>query len=117
MEVNDLKEKIIPQVGVRYDAIEAVPNFDGVVHVNGSDSEGWKVWVEENKENGRVRSTCINPKNSKGEIGKYKTSSLAIGKANHFIKNHSMPMYKKMIMQTGGNIPSITKCEYSIGGL
>ena len=86
MEATDLKEIFIPLVGVRYEAVEEAKNFNGNVQVYGSDSIGWKVWVQTNKENGRKSFVCINPKNEKMEMLIYKTSSLAIAKANYFLK-------------------------------
>jgi hypothetical protein len=74
MKVTDLKEVIIPQIGVRYSAKEAN------VEVYGSDSIGWKVWVTEGN-----RSECINPKHADGSIAKYSTCTLAISKANRYI--------------------------------
>ena len=81
MKATDLKEVVIPQVGVRYSA--KVDN----VKVYGSDSIGWKVWVESKKENGNKTFVCVNPKNAKGEMLVYKTSDLAISKANRFLNN------------------------------
>ena len=93
MKATDLKEVIIPQVGVRYSAIEGFGLVDckgatgWKVEVCGSDSIGWKVWVTEGN-----RSECINPKHIDGSIAKYVSSSLAISKANRYIlrKNNNL---------------------------
>ena len=93
MKATDLKEVIIPQVGVRYSAVESYGEVDckgatgWKVEVYGSDSIGWKVWVT----NGN-RSECINPKHVDGSIAKYVSSSLAISKANRYIlrKNNNL---------------------------
>jgi hypothetical protein len=81
MKATDLKEVVIPSVGVRYSAVE------NNVEVYGSDSIGWKVWVTEGN-----RSECINPKHIDGSIAKYVSSSLAISKANRYIlrKNNNL---------------------------
>lgn len=84
MKNTDLKKVIIPQVGVRYEATE-FKNKLTLVKVYGSDSIGWKVWVETTKTNGNKTIVCINPKNGKGEMLVYKTSDLAITKANRFL--------------------------------
>ena len=93
MTTTDLKEVVIPQVGVRYSAIEGFGLVDckgangWKVEVYGSDSIGWKVWVTEGN-----RSECINPKHTDGSIAKYVYSSLAISKANRYIlrKNNGL---------------------------
>ena len=74
MKAIDLKEVIVPQVGVKYSAIEKN------VEVYGSDSTGWKVWVTIGN-----TTECINPKHTDGSVAKYSTSSLAISKANRYI--------------------------------
>ena len=76
MKNTDLKKVIIPQVGVRYEATE-FKNKLTLVKVYGSDSIGWKVWVETTKPNGNKTIVCVNPKNGKGEMLVYKTSDLA----------------------------------------
>lgn len=93
MTTNDLKEIIIPQVSVRYSAVESYGKVDckgatgWKVEVYGFDSIGWKVWVTEGN-----RSECINPKHTDGSIAKYVYSSLAIAKANRYIlrKNNNL---------------------------
>lgn len=93
MKTTDLKEVVIPQVGVYYSAVESYGEVDcknangWKVEVYGSDSKGWKVWVTEGN-----RSECINPKHVDGSIAKYVSSSLAISKANRYIlrKNNGL---------------------------
>jgi len=86
MKATDLKQVIIPHVGVRYSAVEGIGDVDckgatgWKVEVYGSDSIGWKVWVTEGN-----RSECINPKHTDGSIAKYSKFSLAISKANRYI--------------------------------
>jgi hypothetical protein len=80
MKVTDLKEVIIPQVGVIYSAKEEN------VEVYGSDILGWKVWVTIG-----YRSSMINPNGKK-----YANKEIAIAKANHYLKNPSI--YSKQIL-------------------
>lgn len=88
MKATDLKEVVIPQVGIRYSAIE-FKNELTLVKVYGSDSIGWKVWVETTKPNGYIRMVCINPKNDKGEMLVYRFSNIAIEKANYILRKNN----------------------------
>jgi hypothetical protein len=80
MKATDLKQVIIPQVGVRYSAKEQN------VEVYGSDSIGYNVWVTIGN-----RSAIINPKGKK-----YANKEVAVEKANHYLKNQSL--YLKQIL-------------------
>jgi len=80
MKTTDLKEVVIPHVGVRYSAVE------NNVEVYGSDLTGWNVWVTIG-----FRTALINPKGKK-----YANKEIAIEKANHYIKNPSI--YLKQIL-------------------
>jgi hypothetical protein len=58
------------------------------VEVIGSDADGWNVWVTEGN-----RTTLINAKIN-GVAGKYKTSSLAMAKANRYLNGFVIPEMK-----------------------
>jgi hypothetical protein len=80
MTTADFKQEVIPQVGVFYSAKEEN------VEVYGNDSRGYNVWVTIGN-----RSATINTNGQK-----YANKEVAVGKANHYLKNPAI--YSKKIL-------------------